>query len=133
MKIIKNSIIPFKGYLAINLFGTLFVRSEYAYKLELEPYKAKVLNHESIHTEQMKDFARFMPKFIQQYIGGIVFYIIYLLEWLFKVIFMYPFSHEAYRNISFEREAFQNEKDLSYIDNRKLFAQWKILQNIKLK
>ena len=66
-----------------------------------------------------------MPKFIQQYIGGIVFYIIYLLEWLFKVIFMYPFSHEAYRNISFEREAFQNEKDLCYIDNRKLFAQWK--------
>ena len=125
MKIINNSIIPFKGFIAINLFGTLFVRSEYAYKLELESYKATVLNHEAIHTEQMKDFARFMPKFIQQYIGGIVFYIIYLLEWLFKVIFMYPFSHEAYRNISFEREAFQNEKDLCYIDNRKLFAQWK--------
>ena len=124
MKIINNSIIPFKGFIAINLFGTLFVRSEYAYKLELESYKAKVLNHEAIHTEQMKDFARFMPKFIQQYIGGIVFYIIYLLEWLFKVIFMYPFSHEAYRNISFEREAFQNEKDLCYIDNIKLFAQW---------
>ena len=51
MKIIKNSIIPFKGYLAINIFGILFVRSEYAYKLELESYKAKVLNHEAIHTE----------------------------------------------------------------------------------
>ena len=51
MKIIKNRIIPFKGYLAINIFGILFVRSEYAYKLELESYKAKVLNHEAIHTE----------------------------------------------------------------------------------
>ena len=51
MKIINNSIIPFKGFIAINLFGTLFVRSEYAYKLELESYKAKVLNHEAIHTE----------------------------------------------------------------------------------
>lgn len=125
MKIIKNSIIPFKGYLAINLFGTLFVRSEYAYKLELESYKAKVLNHESIHTEQMKDFARFLPNFLQQYIGGIVFYIIYFFEWLFKVIFMYPFSHKAYINISFEKEAYNNEKDLNYIQNRKIFAQWR--------
>ena len=50
MKIIKNSIIPFKGYLAINIFGILFVRREYAYKLEKEPYRTIVLNHESIHT-----------------------------------------------------------------------------------
>lgn len=70
----------------------------------------------------MKDFARFMPKFIQQYIGGIVFYIIYLLEWSFKVIFMYPFSHKAYRNISFEKEAYSNEKDYNYVDNRLIFA-----------
>lgn len=125
MKIIKNSIIPFKGFIAINLFGTLFVRSEYTYKLELQPYKAKILNHEAIHTEQMKDFARFLPKFMQQYIGGIVFYIIYLFEWLFRVLFTKDlFSFNAYKHISFEREAFNNENDLTYINKRKLFSQW---------
>ena len=38
---------------------------------------------------------------------------------------MYPFSHKAYRNISFEKEAYNNEKDLNYIKNRKIFAQWR--------
>ena len=28
MKIIRNNIIPFKGYKAINLFGILFVRGD---------------------------------------------------------------------------------------------------------
>lgn len=38
------------------------------------------------------------------YIG---FYIAYLFEWLFKVLFKYPFSHKAYKDISFEREAYK--------------------------
>lgn len=125
MKIIKNSIIPFKGYLALNFFGVLFVRSEYAYTLEQPLYKALVLNHESIHTEQMKDFAKFLPKYLQQYIGGIVFYIVYLIEWLFRFLFINWNIHKAYRNISFEKEAYDNEKDLDYISNRKSFSQWK--------
>ena len=128
MKIIKNSIIPFKGYLAINIFGILFVRSEYAHKLEQEPYRTNVLNHESIHTQQMKDFAWFLPKFIQQYIGGLFFYIIYVFEWLFRLLFTNSNCHKAYRNISFEKEAYNNEKDYNYVDNRLIFAQWRKTQ-----
>jgi len=41
MKIIKNTLIPFKGYLAINLFGVLFVRKELYSKLKLRD-----INHE---------------------------------------------------------------------------------------
>ena len=47
MKMIKNNIIPFSGYKAINLFGILFYKGS-------EPSE-KVINHESIHTEQMKE------------------------------------------------------------------------------
>jgi hypothetical protein len=43
MKIIRNNIIPFKGFKAINLFGILFVRGN----AELSD---EVINHESIHT-----------------------------------------------------------------------------------
>lgn len=34
MNVIYNSIIPFKGYIAINIFGILFARKEYKYKLD---------------------------------------------------------------------------------------------------
>lgn len=108
MKIIKNKLIPFKGFIAINLFGFLFVRQELAHKLD-----AETINHEAIHTEQMKELL---------YLG---FYILYFLEWLYKVIFKYPFSHKAYRNISFEKEAYKYEKQLDYLNHRKHFAQWR--------
>ena len=50
----------------------------------------------------------------------IPFYIWYLLEWLF-LIFKYGNSHTAYRNIRFEKEAYENEKDLSYLYHRKRY------------
>lgn len=103
MKIIYNNIIPFKGFLAINLFGVLFVRGTY------RDLSATVLNHEKIHTAQMKE------------LWYIPFYVIYLLEWVVR-LFM---SGNAYRNISFEREAYDNERSMSYLTNRKRYAMWR--------
>lgn len=100
---IKNNIIPFKGYKAINLFGIIFLRKEY----ELSEIDT---NHEAIHTAQMKELLY------------IFFYIIYFLEWLVRLFI----NKNAYRNISFEKEAYQNERDLSYLKHRKWFAQWRI-------
>ena len=94
MKIIRNNIIPFKGYKAINIFGVLFLKKNAVISEDL-------LNHESIHTEQMKELL---------YIG---FYIIYFLEWLFRSC------------VSFEKEAYDNEDDLNYLDKRKHFAMWR--------
>ena len=48
MKIIFNKYIPFKGFLAINLFGVLFVRKR---ENGLNPVLSKsTINHEKIHT-----------------------------------------------------------------------------------
>ncbi len=105
MKIIRNKYIPFKGFRAINLFGILFVRGN-------ARISERTLRHEAIHTAQMKEML---------YIG---FYIWYIIEWLIR-LFM---KGNAYRNISFEREAYSNEKDLSYLDNRKWFAWVKYLK-----
>ena len=109
MKIIYNSIIPFKGFLAINLFGILFVRDEYKnYGLT-----KSTINHESIHTEQIKE------------LGYIFFYILYFIEWLIKIPFSWFMKNPrgvtnwAYKSISFEQEAFYNSKDYTYLDNRK--------------
>ncbi len=102
MKIIRNRFIPFKGFTAINLFGVLFARHE-AYISET------VLNHEKIHTAQMKE------------LGYILFYIIYLLEWFVRLFL----PGNAYRNISFEREAYDNQRYRFYLACREKFAQWR--------
>jgi hypothetical protein len=73
MKVVYNKLIPFKGFIAINIFGILFARNEYKDKLYRTTY-----THENIHTEQMLDFV-FGLKFLQ-ILGGIVFYILYLVE-----------------------------------------------------
>ncbi len=102
MKIIRNNIIPFSGYKAMNLFGVLFVRGN-----------ARIdditLNHEKIHTAQMKEMLY------------VFFYLWYVIEWFIR-LFAFKGAKFAYRNISFEREAYQREGDLTYLSWRKMFA-----------
>ena len=97
MKIIRNNIIPFAGYKAMNLFGVLFVRGN-----------ARIdditLSHEKIHTAQIKEMLY------------VFFYVWYVIEWLIRL----P-KGNAYRNISFEREAYDNQYDLDYLKSRKWF------------
>ena len=102
MKIVYNNWIPFSGFKAINLFGVLFVRNG---KILSE----KDINHERIHTAQMKEML---------YIG---FYVWYLVEWTIK---LFVYGCDAYRNISFEREAYDNDDYLDYLNARDAFAWW---------
>ena len=100
MKIIINKIIPFgKNFYAINLFGLLFAKG---------PCSSQTINHEKIHTAQIKELL-FIP-----------FYIFYSLEWIIRLI-QYKNGFKAYKNISFEREAYSNEWNLIYLENRPLF------------
>ena len=115
MKIIRNKYIPFPGFKAINLFGVLFVKNN-----------AKIddvtINHEAIHSKQFIElmilfavvtvFIRWwMPLF-----SPLFFYIWYVIEWVIRL----P-KGNAYRNISFEREAYANQGDFSYLKGRKMF------------
>lgn len=103
MIIIYNNIIPFKGYRAINLFGIIFVRKS------AKPLSEKTIFHEKIHTAQMKELLY------------IFFYLWYVIEWLIK-LFRYKTCHKAYRNISFEREAYTNDGNINYLKDRKLYS-----------
>lgn len=96
MKIIINNIIPFKGFKCINLFGILFCRKQLN-KIDI--------NHEAIHTKQMQEML-YIP-----------FYIWYIIEYLIKL-----FIGNAYRNLSFEREAYNNQYNLNYLNNRKHYS-----------
>ena len=95
--IVRNDLIPFKGYKAMCLWPFIFVRKDCSFN-EVD------LNHENIHGRQQLEL------FL------VFFYLIYLIEWIFK----------GYRNISFEKEAYANEKDLNYLEwRRKPYAMWK--------
>ena len=94
MKVIYNNIIPFKGYKAITLWPFIFAR---------KPLNEIDINHEEIHGKQQLELL------------VIFFYIIYIIEWIFK----------KYRNISFEKEAYANEENLDYLKTRKHYAMWR--------
>lgn len=107
--VVRNDIIPFKGFAAINLLGVVFVRREWWEDADCDN-RRRVLNHEAIHTAQQRELL---------YIG---FYLLYSLEWFYRLIFH---TKTAYRGISFEREACENERNFHYLGGRKHFAQWR--------
>lgn len=99
MIIVRNNIIPFKGFKAINLFGILFVRKD-AVLSDVD------INHEKIHTEQMKELL------------FVFFYLWYVIEWFIRLFK----EGNSYMNISFENEAYFNQDNLDYINERKRFS-----------
>jgi hypothetical protein len=103
MKVIRNPIFPFKGFIAMSLFGFIWTR-----KAALDPI---TLNHERIHLKQEKELL---------YIG---FWILYPLEFIYWFILLRD-GNKAYRSVRFELEAYANEKDLEYLVNRKPYS-WK--------
>lgn len=101
MPVIINKILPIgKNFYAINLFGIIFAKGECC---------SKTLNHEKIHTRQMLELL-VLP-----------FYVLYITEWVIRLI-RSKNSYKAYSNISFEKEAYQNENNLNYLKKRKLFS-----------
>lgn len=99
MKIIYNNILPKKGYIAINICGVLFARKEY------KPVTERTINHEAIHSRQIFEMLI------------VFFYLWYAIEWIIRLI-QYRNTKLAYRNISFEREAYANQLDMDYLKSR---------------
>ena len=109
--LIRNHFLPFSGFTAINLFGLIFVRWG-------KRFSSEDLNHERIHSRQMRELL------------WIPFYLIYIIEWLFRLMQTRPLRHlfkkesrlRAYYQISFEREAYEHQKEPDYLNSRTPFA-----------
>ena len=86
-----------RSFLAITL-GELILTTD-----ELDAYE---LNHELIHVAQQRELL-YLP-----------FFLWYGLEWLILLI-KYRDGMQAYRNIRFEREAYQHQYDLTYLQHRR--------------
>lgn len=87
----------------ITLFPFIFVQRK-------EDSKNKILiNHETIHIRQQLELL------------VVPFYIWYLSEYYLKYL-KYRNPQLAYRNISFEREAYANDQNLDYLKKRKFWS-----------
>ncbi|MDN3619732.1 hypothetical protein QWY81_09730 [Polaribacter undariae] len=102
MILITKYLIP-KGFVGITLFPFILLK-----KKDLKDDKVLV-NHEKIHLKQQAELLL------------IFFFIFYSLEWILKFL-RHKNGYLAYKNLSFEREAYQNENNFNYIKNRKFWA-----------
>lgn len=90
------------------IFPFLFIRNS-GFKNQSD-----FLNHEKIHFKQVLE------------LGILLFYIWYLLELLIKSVKYQSFT-TAYFNISFEKEAYQNQHIQDYLSIRKPYSFFKYL------
>jgi hypothetical protein len=97
-----------KGYRGISLFPFIIFSDNNAKN------NLVLLNHEKIHIRQQLEL------FI------VPFFVWYFVEFLIRY-FQYKNWNIAYRNISFEREAYTNEKDLNYLKKRSFWKFYKFL------
>ena len=107
MIIISKYLVP-KNYSGLTIYPFVFLKQK---GLKSDEF---LLNHEQIHLNQQKELL------------CIFFFIWYLTEYFIRLI-QYKNHYKAYKNISFEREAYQNEGNLNYLLDRKKFSFLKFL------
>lgn len=100
--VVVGNLIP-KGFDGISLFPFLLVKNNKLLQLEV------FMNHEKIHLKQQLEMLL------------VFFYIWYVIEFFIRWIICGS-RYKAYRTLSFEKEAYQNEKNLEYIKTRKPFS-----------
>lgn len=93
----------YRNYVGLSLWPFIILK-------EPELSKDRILiNHERIHLRQQAELL-ILP-----------FYIWYISEWVIKSIW-YLSTYKAYRNLSFEREAYLHESDPEYLASRSRFG-----------
>lgn len=107
--IVEAPIFLRKGFAGMAIWPFIIVR-----------YKAtasdRLINHERIHLAQQAEML------------VVFFYIWYTLEYIVRLI-QYRDSMKAYKNISFEREAFANDADFDYLKKREKYSFLKYLKS----
>lgn len=97
-----------KGFRGLTLYPFVFM------KFATDKKNPVFVNHEKIHLRQQIELL-ILP-----------FYLWYVIEYFFRW-YQYKDRYQAYRNISFEREAYENESNLDYLKNRGIYRFVKFL------
>jgi hypothetical protein len=105
--IIFKYLIP-NGYKGLTIFPFIFV------KLKSDKQDMVLINHEKIHIQQQIELL------------FVAFFVWYFCEYIIKLL-QFKDHYLAYKNISFEKEAYAYEADLQYLKARPLWSFLKYL------
>ncbi|MBT8258909.1 MAG: hypothetical protein KJO49_10590 [Bacteroidia bacterium] len=107
MILIVKYLLP-RGYLGLTVYPFILLKNK---NLKFDEV---LMNHEKIHLRQQLEMLI------------IPFFLFYLLEFGVRLI-QYRNWNLAYRNISFEREAYANEKDPDFLKSRPFWNWFKYI------
>ena len=132
MKKIISKHFPFAGYKAMTVWPFVFIRNSMAWA-----YNERTDRHEHIHgSQQVEMLAVGTVIATVLFLFGCgwwslaalpLFFYWYIVEWLIRWAY-YRNRDTAYKNISFEREAYANQSNITYLDERKPFAWFKYIK-----
>lgn len=119
MVIIKNNVLPVKGYAAITIMFLIFIRKEWW--LDANKYeRAQACKHENWHVMQWSHVTLVSCILFSianvwlnlpwswMFASVLVYYLIYVLSYLFNII-RYRNHSKAYHNIVFEKPAYKHD------------------------
>ncbi len=107
MIFVSKYIVP-KGYTGMAIYPFVFLKEKHLKN------DTVLINHERIHLRQQLELL-LLP-----------FYVFYIVEFLCRLLYYLNWK-KAYKNISFEREAYANEQDLDYLKQRRFWCFLKYL------
>jgi hypothetical protein len=105
-KILKN-LSWFMSIGGITLYPWIILKEQYDVGGKYHHRVDTVIKHESIHIKQQAEML-VLP-----------FYVWYIIEGFLK---FFKYGTKAYHNISFEREAHENDEDPNYLETRKFWG-----------
>ena len=126
MKKIYCNIFPVKRFTSMVIWPFLFVRKDRAWAFNTIGER-----HEGIHGRQQKEMlvvGAIIAVILAvagfgwwSLLALLIFFWWYCIEWLVRLC-IYRNKMTAYKNIAFEREAYDKQYDLIYLDQRDAFA-----------
>ena len=127
---VVNDLLPCEDFIATTIWPFIFVQ-----RANERLFDDVAENHEEIHASQQVEMlvvGAILTLILSSFIGWWsvlalpIYYWWYIIEFMLRSIFG---TGNAYRNISFEREAYMNEHDKDYLSKRKHFAWLKYMFN----
>lgn len=113
-KKICNSHFPLKGFTAMTIYPFVFVRKD-----RVQNFTANAERHETTHALQQVECL------------FLLFFLIYVLEWIIKLPFCKFNRDRAYMSISFEQEAYEHQQEVYYNEVRRHYAWARYLFTLK--
>lgn len=131
---VYNNIFPLPAFKAMTIWPFMFIRKK---AVQCGLFNEVDERHEEIHGEQQREMLSVGVLVLMglgvlgcgwwSLLGLPAFFYWYGIEWAVKAV-IYRNTKTAYKNISFEREAYDHQREIDYMCHREPFAWFKYIR-----